>query len=179
MGTVRIENLPRYTYDDYAKWQGDWELIDGIPYAMTPAPTVEHQRISQKIARYLDESLDHCKHCQALLPVDWKISEDTVVQPDNLVICYQPQGSYLNKAPVVIFEVLSKSTAAKDQSAKFDIYQREGVKYYVMVDPWAQVAKVFKLESGKYSKVVDAENDKLEFDLGPCSIAFNFSRIWE
>jgi hypothetical protein len=26
-----------YTYEDYLHWEGRWELIDGIPYAMTPA----------------------------------------------------------------------------------------------------------------------------------------------
>ena len=26
--------LPRYTVEDYEKWKGDWELIDGIPYAL-------------------------------------------------------------------------------------------------------------------------------------------------
>ncbi len=25
-----------YTYDDYKEWDGDWELIDGVAYAMAP-----------------------------------------------------------------------------------------------------------------------------------------------
>ena len=35
-----------YTYDDYVKWEGDWELIDGRPLAMAPAP-VESIRVWQ------------------------------------------------------------------------------------------------------------------------------------
>ena len=73
MGTVRIEDIPHYTIDEYALWEGDWELINGIPYAMTPAPVIKHQRISNKIARLLDEQLDDCQHCYSLLPVDWHI----------------------------------------------------------------------------------------------------------
>lgn len=37
----------RFTYGDYLTWNDDeqWELIDGIPYNMSPAPRVSHQRI--------------------------------------------------------------------------------------------------------------------------------------
>ena len=28
--------LPHYTYDDYYQWDGNWELIYGVPYAMFP-----------------------------------------------------------------------------------------------------------------------------------------------
>ncbi|MCL1917186.1 MAG: Uma2 family endonuclease [Peptococcaceae bacterium] len=37
----------RYTYSDYCSWDNDerWELIDGVPYAMTPAPSRFHQTI--------------------------------------------------------------------------------------------------------------------------------------
>ena len=40
MSTIDREQLPHYTYEDYLCWEGRWELINGIPYAMTPAPTV-------------------------------------------------------------------------------------------------------------------------------------------
>ncbi|BAD76270.1 hypothetical protein BRO54_1603 [Geobacillus proteiniphilus] len=35
----------RYTYQDYAKWDGRWELINGAPYSMAPAPSFVHQAI--------------------------------------------------------------------------------------------------------------------------------------
>jgi Uma2 family endonuclease len=178
MSTIDREDLPHYTYDDYLLWEGKWELINGIAYAMTPAPTVEHQRISQNIAHDLVDSLDNCKQCQALLPVDWKISEDTVVQPDNLVICYPAEGAYLTKAPTLIFEILSRSSAQKDRNTKYEIYAKEGVKYYVIVDPVDHLAKVYELASGQYRKLVDASNDKVEFNLGPCRIRLDFGKIW-
>ena len=27
----------RYTYQDYLLWKGDWELVNGYPYAMAPS----------------------------------------------------------------------------------------------------------------------------------------------
>ena len=48
MGSA-IKILPHYTYEDYCQWEGRWELIDGIPYAMSPAPTPHHQRIGANL----------------------------------------------------------------------------------------------------------------------------------
>ena len=179
MSSPALEYLPHYTFDDYSLWQGDWELIHGIAYAMAPAPIVKHQRISIKIARLLEEQLDGCEKCEALLPVDWKIAEDTIVQPDNLVVCYEAKGSYITKAPSLIFEILSKSTAQKDLHLKYSLYEKEGVSFYVIVDPEEQVAKVYELfDNGKYKKVIDATDELVNFNFDKCEIEFDFSKIW-
>ncbi len=178
MGHPRDQDLPHYTYEDYLQWEGRWELIHGIPHAMTPAPGITHQQISQSIAVVLDNALSECIECLALLPVDWKIDEDTVVQPDNLVICDKAEGAYLSKAPMLIFEVLSRSTASKDKNTKFKLYEREGVRHYVIVNPDEQLAKVYSLHEGKYIKVMDATDESCAFDLGKCQISFDFSKIW-
>ncbi|MEI8096328.1 MAG: hypothetical protein WCG80_19115 [Spirochaetales bacterium] len=38
----------RYTYRDYCQWPDDerWELIDGVAYNMSPAPTTKHQGLA-------------------------------------------------------------------------------------------------------------------------------------
>ena len=174
----KYEDLPHYLYEDYLTWEGRWELIEGIPFSMQPSPTFRHQQISQKIAWLLDVAMEHCDVCQAVLPVDWKVSENTVVQPDNSVICYEPEGSFLTKAPSMIFEVLSPSTAAKDRGIKHSIYEREGVKYYCLVDPENEVVKVFELVQGRLVKKVDVTKESVDFDLGVCEFTLDFSRIW-
>ena len=180
MGALRAEYIPNYTYDEYKEWEGRWEIIDGVAYAMSPMATPKHQRISSKIDWQLNELLKDCKKCQAYLPVDWKISENTVVQPDNLVLCYEiDEKPYITKAPTIIFEVLSKSTAMKDLNLKYQIYESEAVKYYIIVAPDSQSAKVFKLKNHRYIKITDATNDKVELDLDECKIEFDFSLIWK
>ncbi|BDY13439.1 Uma2 family endonuclease [Hydrogenimonas cancrithermarum] len=170
---------PHYTYKDYKHWEGRWEIIDGEAFAMSPAPMPSHQSISAKISAQLVVSLEKCEACHAYLPIDWHITEDTIVQPDNLVLCYKPAGSYITKAPSLIFEVVSSSTAAKDEHLKFDLYEREGVLYYVIVYPNEKMAKVFKLHEGRYVKALDATDETFTFDLKKCTIDFDFSRIWE
>ena len=178
MGAVKIEDIPYYTYEDYKEWEGKWELIGGIAYAMSPAPMIKHQKISNNIAWLLKEALEDCPECHALLPVDWKISKDTIVQPDNLIVCYEPEGAYITKAPVMVFEVLSPKTARKDTTVKFELYEREGVKYYIIVDPDDEIAKIYHLQEGRYIKVADATDEKVDFDLEKCRIEINFSKMW-
>jgi len=180
MGLVKKEYFPNYTYDDYIQWEGDWELIYGIPYAMAPAPIIKHQAISNKIAWQLQEILKECERCQALLPIDWKIDESTIVQPDNLVICHNPHSeTYIRKAPKIIFEILSKSTATKDLNLKYDLYEQEGVNYYTIVDPSESIAKVYRLHNGRYIKMCDAYEDTVTFVLDECGrFDFDFSKIW-
>jgi Uma2 family endonuclease len=172
------EYLPHYTYEEYRQWEGRWELIGGIPYAMAPAPIIEHQRISNKIAHQLEEQLQQCEECIALLPVDWKISEDTIVQPDNMVYCGEIENeAYITKSPRIVFEVLSPATAIKDANLKFALYEREGVRYYVMVDPRDRVAHIYENVEGRFVKRLDATKERFLFDI-ECPIEFDFGRIW-
>lgn len=108
--------LQTYTAQDYRQWKGDWELIDGCPVAMAPSPVFEHQHVSEKIFRQLDEALDDCPSCQALFEIDVEFSDHTVVRPDVLVICYAPEGDRLTRAPALVFEVISPKTARDRKS---------------------------------------------------------------
>ncbi|WP_022948992.1 PDDEXK family nuclease [Methylohalobius crimeensis] len=49
----------KFTYADYLTWSDDerWELIEGIPHAMAPAPTRRHQEAVVEICRRQGDSL--------------------------------------------------------------------------------------------------------------------------
>lgn len=49
-------HLPHYTYSEYVQWEGRWELIGGIPFAMSPQPSFRHQRVSRRIAAELERA---------------------------------------------------------------------------------------------------------------------------
>ena len=169
--------IEEYTKEDYYHWEGDWELIYGQPYAMAPSPVYNHQFVNGKILRQLDEKLDSCPKCNAIFEIDVEFSDDTILKPDCIVICYEPQDR-LTKAPEIVFEVISKTTSKRDETIKFDIYEREGVKYYILVYPDIKKAKVYKLNNGRYIKVKDFSDEKYEFMIDKCSIEFDFSFIW-
>ena len=105
--------IEHYTYDDYANWEGEWELINGMPIAMAPAPMIKHQSLASVFIIELGNEIEECENCAVLGEEDWKICDDTVVRPDVVLICDEPSETYITKAPEIIVEVISKSTAKK------------------------------------------------------------------
>lgn len=179
MGILRIEDLPHYTYDDYKIWKGSWELIDGIPYSMSPSPTDLHQDISGNIHIELKSQLKKCKQCKVSLAVDWIISDDTIVCPDNSVVCNGTKTKFIETVPKIIFEVLSPSTKKTDRNRKFNLFQEYRVKYYILVEPKGSFAEVYKLENSFYKPKGEFSTEKYIFDLDGCEIEFNFKNIFE
>ncbi len=180
MLALKEEFLPNYTYEEYKLWEGEWELIDGIAYAMSPAPTVTHQEINLNIGSLIKRALKGCKHCKALPEVDWKIDNDTVVQPDTLVVCnLKERGAYLSQTPEIIFEVLSPSTKKKDRNLKYHLYASEGVKYYIMVDPAGMFAEVYKLDGTIYRLEGEYKNESYTFDTEACSFSISFEEVFD
>ena len=173
-----FEATEHYTYDDYVQWQGDWELIYGMPVAMTPSPGIRHQAIAAKILNELMNSVGSCEHCLVLMEQDWKLRHDTVVRPDVVLTCNEPNEQYLTKAPEIIVEVISPSTARRDEQFKFELYENEGVRYYILVYPDDRRAKVFKLIEGKFIKQGDYFSETYEFIDVPCSVKIDFGRVF-
>jgi hypothetical protein len=67
-----------------------------MPYAMSPAPIPLHQIIGGNCYVIFKQSLKKgCKKCKAYPPIDWKIKDDTVVQPDMLIVCEKIEKDFL------------------------------------------------------------------------------------
>lgn len=142
---------PNYTYKDYCQWEGRWELIEGMPYAMSPLPIPNHQRVSLKLAILFEEALAGCKECTVYPPLDWKVSEHTIVQPDMLIVCKEINKKYLDFSPVLVIEVLSPATASKDRGEKMELYQSQKVKYYLIVDAQFKKIEIYTLQDNIYT----------------------------
>lgn len=158
--------IPLYTYEDYRQWEGDWELIGGHPHAMSPSASFRHQKVSARIIHALTgllDDVDNCKkRCTAVADVDWIVDDDTVVRPDVMIVCGTIAERYLRFPPALIVEILSPSTALKDRNIKFNLYQEQGVRYYILVEPETRSAQVMELRNGEY-----VENSALSrFTLG-------------
>jgi len=167
-----------YTYDDYVKWEGDWELIGGIPLAMAPSPLPTHQLIVAQIIAQLTNQLENCPNCVVLGDVDYKIDEENVLRPDVVLTCEKLNKPYLSQAPEIIFEIVSKSTARRDEKFKFELYEKEKVKYYVLVYPNDKKAKVFKINGSKYEKEGDIVKS-YEFKDIQCPTSVDFEKIFQ
>jgi len=175
-----LEYLPHYSYDDYKQWKGDWELIDGIAYAMAPSPSFTHQEINAKIIFQLMQQIQMCKQCKALAELDWKIDDNTVVRPDVLLVCnVGHQKQFLSKTPQIIFEILSPSTKQKDRGLKYHLYEAQGVEYYVLVEPAGMFAEVYKLQNAHYRLEGEFKKETYRFELDECVVDFNFEAVFD
>ncbi len=165
MGPLALKQEERFTYGDYLTWDDGerWELIDGVPYNMSPAPRLRHQAISREL---LTEFALHLRgnSCQVFAaPFDVRLPEldesddlvETVVQPDLSIICDRTKldDAGCRGAPDLIVEILSPSTADKDLKVKFHRYQRAGVREYWIVDPTGSTVQIYTLGvDGKYGR---------------------------
>jgi Uma2 family endonuclease len=159
----------KYTFEDYLMWDDGkrWELYDGHPVLMSPAPRPEHQlllgALYKEFANYLDK-----KPCQVFLsPFDVRPYEkpggsepkkvNTVLQPDLSVVCDKKQIDKrgCKGGPALVVEILSKSTSRRDIVVKRKIYEKAGVKeYWIAKIEEASISK-YVLENGifKYPEV--------------------------
>ncbi len=175
--TISAKILPNYTYDDYCQWEGMWELIDGIPYSMSPMPSPLHQRISSEILTEFSVLLKQNKcSCTVYQPIDLKIDEHTVLNPDLLIVCEPIEKQFLDFPPQLVVEILSPSTRLKDLNTKFELYQNFGIPYYIIVDPDNQTIAVYILKSNGIYEVLEKPYRFLLND--SCCIEPDFSGIW-
>lgn len=164
----------KYTYGDYLKWPDEerWEIIDGVPYDMSPAPSTKHQSVSMELGRQLANYLLG-KECQVFAaPFDVRLPQgdekdediENVVQPDLSVVC---DLSKLDErgckgAPNLVVEIISPSTAKKELNEKFNLYERSGAPEYWVVFPKFNVIVVYSLDDeGKYQKTGDFAADQI------------------
>ena len=163
---TQVDYNRKYTYTDYLEWDDDvrYELIDGIPYAMS-APTTQHQEMSGHLYVQLYNFL-RGKQCKVFYaPFDVRLNaatlDDTVVQPDIVVIC---DSSIMMKTgckggPDMAIEILSPSTSHMDRNIKFNKYLQAGVREYWVIDPDTKTLVVHILRGGDYITRIYIDED--------------------
>ncbi|MEJ5338614.1 MAG: Uma2 family endonuclease [Aquificaceae bacterium] len=161
----------RYTVEDWKSWQGDWELVEGIPYAMA-SPRPINQYLLLAIGELLRRALRECPECIVYAELDWYVSYETVIRPDLMVLCGEiPER--VERPPEMVVEIVSPSSRQMDEGLKFELCEREGVKYFVLVYPDEKEVKVFELSGGKYREKMDKR-----FSLGRCEVEINFKEVF-
>ena len=182
-----LEKDKHYTYRDDLTWPDDvrCELIDGVVYMMSPAPILAHQDVVGEIFRQAANAL-YGKPCRAMIaPLDVRLphydeddeNTDVVVQPDVLVVCdpNKLDRRGVRGAPDWVVEVLSTSSASRDQIEKRRIYERHGVLEYWLVHPTDRILTVYRLQNGEYGK---PDIFKLE-GITPVAVLPGVSIDWE
>lgn len=176
---LTIQDIPHYTYKDYELWEGDWELIKGFPYSMSPAPNWKHQGFGGKAVTAFVNALNKKKpkcSCEVLYECDWIINDDTVVRPDVMIVCEPIEGNYPTKPPSLILEILSPQSLLKDRNTKFNLYQSFGVKYYLIANVDKKEIEYYILKDNKYKEEKNINMFELHAN---CALNLNLSLLFQ
>lgn len=151
----------RLTYDDFVLFPDDGkrhEIINGEHY-VTPSPDLRHQKLSGRLYLSLAEFLR--AHPSAgevyYAPLDVVLSHWDIVEPDLLFVAADQRNILTEKnvagAPALVVEILSPSTRARDRRLKQQLFEKNGVREYWMVDPERNTVTVDRLESpGRFTR---------------------------
>jgi Uma2 family endonuclease len=88
----------------------------------------------RQIGNNLDAQNEACGNCEAVSEIDWIVNDSTVLRPDIAIVC-DWTIDYITRPPILIVEILSPSTALNDRHVKFETYQEQGVKCYIIANP--------------------------------------------
>ncbi len=136
----------RWTYSDLVALPDDQlrhELIDGEHF-VSPSPGTAHQLILWHLAGLLAPYLRANPIGEALTgPFDIKLSPWTVLVPDLVYFTSARftevvTEKHATAAPDLAVEILSPGTRRRDLGRKREVYDREGVREYWIVDPDAR-----------------------------------------
>jgi len=131
------------------------ELLNGQIVAMSPRPTVNHNRISENIYSIFRVLLKRNTCTVFGDGYDVYLSENDRVIPDVMIVCNPSiiKDNGIHGVPNLIVEVLSPSTSKNDRGYKKDLYAESGVSDYWIVDPFARSIEVYSLADGQYRLV--------------------------
>lgn len=130
------------TVDEYLAWAeenpGRYELVDGKVWAMSPERT-SHARVKYRAQRNLEAGIARAGLSCEMLPdgMTVRINDHTAYEPDALVYCgpRNPAASVEVSAPVIVVEVLSRSTRRHDVVGKLaDYFKVASIQHYLIVD---------------------------------------------
>jgi Uma2 family endonuclease len=176
----------RYTYADYLEWEGPqrYQLFNGEAFQMA-SPSVIHQGILMELSIQFGSWL-RGKPCQVFAsPLDVRLfpkednSDDTVLQPDLLVVCDKNKivkGS-VNGAPDLIIEIMSPSNTRRELFLKFQYYLEAGVREYWVIEPEEKKVQVHIYERGRYISAIYKDSARISVSVLP-GLEIALDDIW-
>jgi Uma2 family endonuclease len=182
---LTIEKKSKYTAADYLL------LEEGAPFQlinndliMSPSPLFVHQQILYELSEtiVLYHILER-KGKWVYAPMDVKFDEGNILQPDIFYISEEKQPDIIKErvegVPDLIIEILSPSNAYYDLRQKKDIYEKYGVKEYIIIDPIAQNADLYALRDGMYYLHQKAGNNERLNSLILPGLSFDLEKIFK
>ena len=164
----------------------DYEIIKGEKF-MAPSPFKRHGKIVGRLMFSIGTYAFINRLGTAFADnFDVNLPDGNVLRPDfifigaaNDNIVFDNEDENFHGVPDMVAEIFSKSTMKRDVGIKKDVYERNGVREYWIIDPWSENIQVYLLQDGKYvldnvyqnysddelSKLTDEERSEIEMEV--------------
>jgi Uma2 family endonuclease len=143
------------------------EYVNG-EIIMSPSPTVAHQYVVGNIFRVLDAFLNKKMRGQLFFaPLDVVLPSGDVIQPDVFFLSEDDAKQAINDdrvrcAPLFAVEILSPGSITHDTITKRELYERNGVREYWIVDTEKRCIAQLVLRKKHYALTELAEGDRVK-----------------
>lgn len=135
----------------------DYEIIEGVKF-MAPSPGWGHVNVTANLVTIINGYARINKLGVAIADnFDVHFPDGNLFKPDFIFVSaenakrlFEKRDSTLHGVPDMVAEILSRSTMKRDVGIKKDVYERNGVKEYWIIDPWRETVDVYLLRDGKY-----------------------------
>jgi Uma2 family endonuclease len=157
---------PRKTVEDFMNLpEGSRaELIDGDIF-MSPSPRTKHQIVVGNLFALLREHVSRRSLGRVFVaPLDVHLPSGDIVEPDIFFVSNENLEivqDWVRGTPDLIIEVLSPDGRERDRIVKRDLYARNGVREYWIVDPEAGTIEVFTLQAMEYGEAAYFEKHEI------------------
>ena len=135
----------------------DYEIIEGEKF-MAPSPFKRHGKIVGRLMFTIGNHAFINKLGSSFSDnFDVNLPDGNTLRPDfifigaandNIVFNNEDENFY--GVPDMVAEIFSRSTMKRDMTIKKDVYERNGVKEYWLINPWSESIEVYLLRDGKY-----------------------------
>lgn len=135
----------------------DYEIIEGVKF-MALSPGFGHVNVTANLIKLIGNyaSINKLGICFAD-NLDVHFPDGSLFRPNFIFVSaenaerlFKDKSMTLHGVPDMVAEIFSKSTMKRDVGIKKDVYERNGVKEYWIIDPWSEYIQVYLLRDGKY-----------------------------
>lgn len=135
----------------------DYEIIEGEKF-MSASPFKRHGKIVGRLMFTIGTHAFINRLGSAFSDnFDVNLPDGNVLRPDfifigaaNDKIVFDNEDETFHGVPDMVVEIFSRSTMKRDMTIKKDIYERNGVKEYWLINPWSESIEVYLLRNDKY-----------------------------
>ena len=135
----------------------DYEIIEGVKF-MAPSPGFGHVSVTANLVTTIGVHARINKLGVAIADnFDVHFPDGNLFKPDFIFVSaqkakslFENPNSTLHGIPDMVAEIFSRSTMKRDLGIKKDVYERNGVREYWIINPWGENIQVYILQDGKY-----------------------------